>query len=105
MHQSHSFVRGNWGNSERSSFMLLQKSCHDMDILQWLLDKECIRVQSFGSLTYFKEENAPEGAPEFCVMGCPHADTCPYHSVKLYLEESNETGRGRWHRTASKRFF
>ena len=29
VHQSHSFVRGNWGNSERASFMLLQKSCHD----------------------------------------------------------------------------
>ena len=26
LHQSHSFVRGNWGNSERSSNMLLQKS-------------------------------------------------------------------------------
>ena len=34
VHQSHSFVRGNWGNSERSSTMLLQKSCHDLDILQ-----------------------------------------------------------------------
>ena len=88
IHQSHSFVRGNWGNSERSSFMLLQKSCHDMDILQWLLDKECTRVQSFGSLTYFKEENAPEGAPEFCVMGCPHADTCPYNAEKLYNEDA-----------------
>ena len=88
VHQTHSFVRGNWGNSERSSFMLLQKSCHDMDILQWLLDKECTRVQSFGSLTYFKEENAPEGAPEFCVMGCPHADTCPYNAEKLYNEDA-----------------
>ena len=37
VHQSHSFVRGNWGNSERSSCMLLQKSCHDLDILQWLI--------------------------------------------------------------------
>lgn len=34
VHQSHSFVRGNWGNAERSSCMLLQKSCHDMDLLQ-----------------------------------------------------------------------
>lgn len=39
VHQTHSFVRGNWGNSERSSTMLLQKSCHDVDILQWLLGK------------------------------------------------------------------
>ena len=26
LHQSHSFVRGNWGNSQRSSCMLLQKA-------------------------------------------------------------------------------
>ena len=96
IHQSHSFVRGNWGNSERSSFMLLQKSCHDMDILQWLVGKNCKRVQSFGSLTYFKRENAPEGAPDFCIDGCPKADTCPYNAVKLYLESDST-----WFRTTS----
>ena len=101
IHQSHSFVRGNWGNSRESSFMLLQKSCHDMDILAWLIGKPCTAVQSFGSLSYFTEANAPEGAPARCIDGCPHEDTCPYNSVKLYLEESNETGRGRWHRTAA----
>ena len=51
-HQSHSFVRGNWGNSDRSSSMILQKSCHDMDILQWLVGSECAKVQS-GSLSHF----------------------------------------------------
>lgn len=48
IHQSHSFVRGNWGNTERLSMILLQKSCHDLDILQWLIGKKCIKVQSFG---------------------------------------------------------
>lgn len=86
-HQSHSFVRGNWGNSGRSSCMLLQKSCHDTDILQWLLDKQLKKVQSFGTLSYFTAENAPEGAPDYCIQGCPHADTCPYNAEKLYLEE------------------
>ena len=76
VHQSHSFVRGNWGNSTRSSCMLLQKSCHDMDILQWLIGKKCKKVQSFGTLSYFKRENAPEGSPEYCIEGCPAADTC-----------------------------
>ena len=77
VHQSHSFVRGNWGNSKRSSCMLLQKSCHDMDILQWLIGKKCKKVQSFGTLSYFKEENAPKDAPDYCIQGCPKADTCP----------------------------
>ena len=87
VHQSHSFVRGNWGNSTRSSCMLLQKSCHDMDILQWLIGKKCKKVQSFGTLSYFKRENAPEGSPEYCIEGCPAADTCPYNAVKLYLDD------------------
>ncbi len=96
VHQAHSFVRGNWGNSERSSVMLLQKSCHDMDLLQWLLGKKCKKVQSFGSRTYFREENAPEGAPERCIEGCPVGDTCIYNSVKLYLENDGE-----WFRSAA----
>ena len=83
-HQSHSFVRGNWGNSEESSPMLLQKSCHDIDILQWLLDKECKRVQSFGSLRHFVKENAPADAPERCADGCPHKDECLYHTDRIY---------------------
>lgn len=94
VHQSHSFVRGNWGNSKRSSVMLLQKSCHDVDILQWLLGKKCKKVQSFGSLTYFKEENAPAGAPAFCIEGCPVGETCPYNAVKLYLENKSKWFRG-----------
>ena len=86
VHQSHSFVRGKWGNSERSSFMLLQKCCHDIDILQWIIGKKCKQVQSFGSLTYFKKENAPKGSPEYCIQGCPSSDKCPYNAVELYLE-------------------
>lgn len=87
VHQSHSFVRGNWGNEERSSCMLLQKSCHDMDILQWLIGKKCKKVQSFGTLSYFKEENAPKDAPQYCIEGCPEGDRCPYNAVKLYLDD------------------
>ena len=97
IHQSHSFVRGNWGNSERSSFMLLQKSCHDLDILQWLVGKECKRVQSFGHLSYFKKENAPEGATERCFDGCPHIDSCAYSAKKLYIERED----GNWFRGAA----
>lgn len=87
VHQSHSFVRGNWGNAGRSSCMLLQKSCHDLDILQWLIGKKCLKVQSFGSLRHFRAENAPADAPEYCIEGCPHAETCPYNAVKLYLDD------------------
>ena len=95
-HQSHSFVRGNWGNEGRSSFMLLQKSCHDIDILQWLIGKKCKKVQSFGKLTYFTRKNAPEGSPERCMDGCPHGESCPYNTEKLYIQ----SGHG-WFRDAA----
>lgn len=95
VHYSHSFVRGNWGNEEKSSVMLLQKSCHDMDILQWMLGKQCKTVQSHGMLTYFKEKNAPANATEYCIEGCPHSETCPYNAVKIYLDDKEND----WFRT------
>lgn len=101
IHQSHSFVRGNWGNSEESSNMLLQKSCHDIDILQWLLGKKCRSVQSFGTLSYFTRENAPEDSPEFCNMGCPHGDTCEFNAVKLYYDDKDN----HWFRNACTKYY
>lgn len=96
VHQSHSFVRGNWGNAERSSSMLLQKSCHDMDILQWLVGSNPKKIQSFGTLSYFTSKNAPENSPDYCIEGCPESESCPYNAVKLYLDDKNN----RWFRNA-----
>ena len=36
-HYAHSYVRGNWRRAEESSPMILAKSCHDMDIIRWLM--------------------------------------------------------------------
>ncbi len=87
IHQSHSYVRGNWRNTAESSCMIMAKCCHDMDILQWVLGSKCVRVQSFGSLTHFRPENRPAGAPDRCIEGCPHGDTCYYNAVKLYYDD------------------
>lgn len=85
-HQAHSFVRGNWRTIKETSPMILQKSCHDMDIILWLMGKNCQRVQSFGSLRHFRPENAPEGAAARCLDGCPHGESCPYYAPKLYMD-------------------
>ena len=87
-HQAHSFVRGNWRTVRETSPMILQKSCHDMDILLWLMGKDCRRVQSFGSLRHFTPEHAPEGAPGRCLDGCPHSESCPYYAPRLYMDMS-----------------
>ena len=82
--------------------MLLAKSCHDMDILQWIIDKPCKKVSSFGDLTYFTPANAPEGAPVRCVDGgCPAAETCHYNCMKLYYEDE----KNKWFRGAACRGF
>lgn len=86
IHFCNSFIRGNWRNSIESSPMILQKSCHDMDILQWLLGSDCKRIHSFGSLLHFTEKNKPEGSPKRCIDGCPHGEECYYNAVRMYLE-------------------
>lgn len=83
-HMAHSFVRGNWRKSEETSPMLLAKSCHDTDILLYLLGKDCKRVASFGSLKHFTSENAPKGSADRC-LDCAVAANCPYNAARLYL--------------------
>ena len=56
---AHSFVRGNWRRSDTTSPLIMQKSCHDMDILFWLADSKAKKIASFGDLVHFREENAP----------------------------------------------
>jgi predicted dehydrogenase len=84
-HQAHSFVRGNWGNESRSTFMLLSKSCHDIDYISYVVGRDCRKVSSFGALTFFRRENAPEGATERC-LDCPHQRTCEYSAIRHYVD-------------------
>lgn len=87
IHMSHSFVRGNWGNSKKSNPMILSKSSHDTDILRWLIGKPSKRVSSFGSLTLFRREMAPKGSSERCTNNCVVERECPYSAIKLYKEK------------------
>lgn len=89
-HMAHSFVRGNWRNDKLSSPIIMQKSCHDLDILLWLTGAHCKKVAAFGSLSYFKEENAPAGSTDRCLT-CPVAESCRFDAQKAYLP-----GLGGW---------
>ena len=83
-HMAHSFVRGNWRNDTLSSPIIMQKSCHDLDILLWLTGSHCTKVAAFGSLSYFKESNAPAGSSDRCLT-CPVAENCRFDARKAYL--------------------
>lgn len=92
-HQAHSFVRGNWRNSLETSPMILQKCCHDFDIINWLLGKKCLSLNSYGSLKYFKESNAPVGSASHC-CNCKVKESCPYDAYKIYITNENGIANG-----------
>lgn len=92
-HQAHSYVRGNWRNEEESSFMLLAKSCHDIDLIHYFMDEECTAVSSFGSLKHFRTEEKPEGAADRC-LDCPIEANCPYSAKKIYLGRLQQGHKG-----------
>lgn len=85
-HMAHSYVRGNWRRAAETSPMILAKSCHDLDILYWILNSRAKTLSSTGGLKHFRAENAPAGAPRRCLDGCPAASTCPFYAPAIYID-------------------
>ena len=84
-HMTHSFVRGNWNNSNDENPMILAKCCHDLDLMPWILGDRVTQVSSFGRLDHFTRANKPAGAPERCTDGCPVQATCIHDAEAFYL--------------------
>ncbi len=91
VHMAHSFVRGNWHNSKATTPIILAKSCHDMDIIRWLVDQPCTKVSAFGDLKWFQKDNKPEGATARCMDGCAIEKECPYSALKIYHRDRQRT--------------
>ena len=86
-HMAVSYVRGKW-RSEKLCFapMLLAKSCHDMDIMIWMLgNAKPVSVASFGSDFQFGPERKPEGAGSRCMVDCPYVDDCIFSAKSNYV--------------------
>ncbi|HRG93794.1 MAG TPA: Gfo/Idh/MocA family oxidoreductase, partial [Chitinophagaceae bacterium] len=90
-HMSHSYVRGNWHNSKATTPIILAKSCHDLDILKWMVNKPAQRIQAFGDLKWFRKENAPAGSTARCGDGCAVEAECPYSAQKIYYRNRQRT--------------
>lgn len=84
-HMAHSFVRGNWRSRAGSSPMILAKCCHDLDLIQWLVGSRPEKIGSFGSLSHYRPERAPEGATARCTDGCPVEANCPFSAIDIYV--------------------
>jgi predicted dehydrogenase len=85
-HHSHSYVRGEWSKSSESSPVIVAKSCHDLDLILYLVNSKCTSVSSYGSNTFFVPDNALGEVPLRCTDGCPFAEGCVYNAVKLYTQ-------------------
>eukprot|EP00762_Andalucia_godoyi_P003440 ANDGO_04336.mRNA.1 Putative oxidoreductase YteT len=82
------YIMRNWRrHRSQSGPHLLEKCCHDFDVLNWLIDSLPARVASFGGLSIFKPEHRPAFSEDvfrqtYCAW--PHAweDIDPFESDK-----------------------
>ncbi|CAK7216787.1 hypothetical protein SBRCBS47491_002946 [Sporothrix bragantina] len=99
-HFTHSYVRGNWRREKTSAPSLLTKSCHDIDVLLWLLCSPASykssgnaatphlpsTVSSSGSLQLFRKSRKPvtAGTATNC-LSCPAEPDCKYSAKRVYV--------------------
>ncbi|MBE5751947.1 MAG: Gfo/Idh/MocA family oxidoreductase [Clostridiales bacterium] len=85
-----------------SGGMLVHKSTHHFDIINWILDDEPVSVSAQGALLYYGNESRPHG--ERCST-CPHQKTCESYEFicdsdllqKMYFDAEDVDGYLRDH--------
>ncbi len=85
-HFALSYVRGIHHSTDLSHSFVMAKGIHDLDLVNWFAGAPAVEVSSFGGLSFFTEENAPEGAPERCADGCPHQASCEFSALRQYVK-------------------
>lgn len=73
--------RSDWRRySEKSGGAMLEKSCHDMDILNWMLNSKPLSLNSYGGRTIF---NPNPLLPQKC-DGCKMEKECIYYKKPVF---------------------
>ena len=91
-HQAQAYVRLQSEVNDIAHPTILAKCCHDLDYIQHYAGAKCETVSSIGGLSFFKRENAPDGAADRC-LDCKHKDSCIYSAKRIYVGRWNDAGR------------
>lgn len=83
-HYMCSFIRGKWRSKEETSPIILQKCCHDLDIISWFAEEEDRAEESFGALKYYTHAHKPIGSAERC-LDCKYKD-CKYNAYEFSVK-------------------
>jgi predicted dehydrogenase len=78
-HHTVYYYRRGPGMYRKNTAFLLAKSCHDIDIINWMMGG--VRAKSvacFGGADYFKPR---ADLPQLCSDACSQAKTCPFFSM------------------------
>jgi len=107
-HFSHSYVRGNWRKESKTAPSLLTKSCHDIDVLLWLLCSPTdpassvpphlpATISSTGVLNQYRKARKPASAGNATnCLACPIEESCMYSAKKIYVERHLRKGLTDW---------
>lgn len=102
--------RGNWRKESTTAPSLLTKSCHDIDLLLWLLCSPApgssdpphipTTVSSSGSLLYFNKTRKPTAAGDATnCLSCPIEESCKFSAKRIYVSDQVKglgTGNTSW---------
>lgn len=88
-HMASAFIRGKWASDEEcGSPILLAKSCHDIDLMMWMMgDVKPVSAYSTANTFKFNPAKKPENAGTRCLVDCPIEKDCIYSARRNYLTE------------------
>lgn len=99
---------GNWRREDTTAPSLLTKSCHDIDVILWLLCSPTnaqdnlpphlpSTISSSGLLSQFRKARKPLAAGNATnCLSCPIERTCIYSGKSIYLDKHLSLGNTSW---------
>lgn len=74
------FARGNWRNDAvKSGGLMLEKCCHDIDLLNWFVDSKAVRLSSLAKKTFLLPQ---DGAASHC-KNCKLKANCRFDRGRI----------------------